>query len=299
VSNEESLLATVAHGPHAHGQEHDRRAIFACCLRGQSYGLRHSEDVTLLPWTQRYAAPGPVPGVPSWMLGLLSVQGTVQAIVDLGAFLGLGMATPDDETRLVFLRRDDIYVGLLVDASSVVRYLDDPLSPTPVSSPAPAPREFGSPLVVAVARVEGEDVRVLDGGALLDALVRALDPLEVAGVAIATTVTSSGVTDALAATLTPNPWLTGSSNPSRGFDGPARLPDRGRGEHGQPSPPAHADPSLGSAEPTAQPALPTAGEGSKGHDPRTGALARPALTVRGHNGSHNGGHSAGSETTDA
>ncbi len=31
---------------------------------------------------------------------------------------------------------------------------------------------------------------------------------------------------------------------------------------GQPSPPAHADWSLGSAEPTAQPALPTAGEGS-------------------------------------
>ncbi len=33
---------------------------------------------------------------------------------------------------------------------------------------------------------------------------------------------------------------------------------------GQPSPPPHADWSLGSAEPTAQPALPTAGEGSKG-----------------------------------
>ncbi len=240
MSNEESQPATVAHDPHAHGQEHDRRAIFACRLRGQSYGLRHNGDVTLLPWTQRYVAPGPVPGVPSWMLGLLGVQGTVQAIVDLGAFLGLGMATPDDETRLVFLRRDDIYVGLLVDATSVVRYLDDPQSPTPMSSPAPAPSaaqapgEVGSPLVVAVARVEGEDVRVLDGGALLDALVRALDPLEVAGVAIATTVTSSGVTDALAATLTPNPWLTGSSNPRLGFDGPALSPAVGRGEHGAP-----------------------------------------------------------------
>ena len=37
-------------------------------------------------------------------------------------------------------------------------------------------------------------------------------------------------------------------------------------EVGLPSPPPHADWSLGSAEPTAQPALPTAGEGSKGDD---------------------------------
>ncbi len=35
----------------------------------------------------------------------------------------------------------------------------------------------------------------------------------------------------------------------------------------EPSPPPHADPSLGSAEPTAQPALPAAGEGSKGGVP--------------------------------
>jgi len=218
VSSKERPSDTEAHDPHGQGQEHGRRAIFACTLRGQPYGLLHARDVTLLPWTQRYAAPGPVPGVPPWMLGLLSVQGTVQAIVDLGAFLGLGMATPDDDTRLVFLQRDDMYVGLLVDASSVVRYLDAPLPPALVSSPVRAPWEAGPPLEVAVARVEGEDVRVLDGGALLDALVHALDPMEgAAGAAIgAATGTSAGTTDAHGATLTPSP-----------------SPDRGRGEHRQ------------------------------------------------------------------
>jgi len=183
VSSEESPPNAGARGSHASSQETGRRAIFACRVREQPYGLLCAGDVTLLPWTQRYVAPGPIPGVPPWMLGLLSVQGTVQAIVDLGAFLGLGMATPGDETRLVFLRRDDIYVGLLVDASSVVHHLDAPLPPAPVSSPARAPWEAGSPLIVTMAQVEGEDVRVLDGGALLDALVRALDPPEVAGVA--------------------------------------------------------------------------------------------------------------------
>ncbi len=47
---------------------------------------------------------------------------------------------------------------------------------------------------------------------------------------------------------------------------PAPLPAAG-----QPSPPAHADPSLGSAEPTAQPALPAAGEESR--TPSTPLLA--------------------------
>ena len=82
-------------------QERVPALVFA--VRGRQYGLLQDGGAALLPWLQRYTPPGPVPSVPSWMLGLLNVQGTVQAIVDLGAFLGLGVSVPNDQTRLIFI----------------------------------------------------------------------------------------------------------------------------------------------------------------------------------------------------
>ena len=97
------------------------------------------------------------------MLGLLNVQGTVQAIVDLGAFLGLGATAPGDAARLVFVERDEIRVGLLVDGASGIRYLDA--------------RRLQRRRRGRAARGRDRDgqraaVRVLDGSALIDALVR-------------------------------------------------------------------------------------------------------------------------------
>ena len=135
-------------------------------VRGRLYGLLQDGGATLLPWLQRYAPPGAVPGVPSWMLGLLNVQGTVQAIVDLGAFLDLGASAPNDKSRLVFVERDELRVGLLVDSTTGIRYLDAV--------------DYGSydaaePLVAGWAVSNGQRVRVLDGAALIDALARGLE----------------------------------------------------------------------------------------------------------------------------
>jgi chemotaxis signal transduction protein len=99
------------------------------------------------------------------MVGLLNVQGTVQAIVDVGAFLGLGAATPGENTRLIFVERDEVRVGLLVDGAAGVRYLDA------VDYSA---YNVAEPLVAGVATANGQRVRVLDGAALIDALARAL-----------------------------------------------------------------------------------------------------------------------------
>ena len=135
-------------------------------VRGHLYGLLQDGGAALLPWLQRYAAPGAIPGVPAWMLGLLNVQGTVQAIVDLGAFLGLGASAPNDSARLVFIERDELRVGLLVDGTTGIRYFDAV--------------DYGSydvaePLIAGTATYQGQRVRVLDGAALIDALARALE----------------------------------------------------------------------------------------------------------------------------
>lgn len=135
-------------------------------VRGRQYGLLQDDGAALLPWLQRYAAPGPVPGVPAWLLGLLSVQGTVQPIVDLGAYLGYGVSTPGSETRLIFIERDEICVGLLVDAASGIRYLDT-IDYTHYNT--------NEPLVAGSATVNGEAVRMLDGIVLIDSLARTLE----------------------------------------------------------------------------------------------------------------------------
>jgi len=135
-------------------------------VRKRTYGLLQDGEATLLPWLQRYAPPGPVPGVPSWVLGLLNVHGAVQVIVDLGAFLGLGQSAREPETRLVFAERDGVTVGLLVDSAAGIRYLDPP------AAVAAGHRE---PFVSRTAMLGGESVRVLDGKALIDALAHALE----------------------------------------------------------------------------------------------------------------------------
>jgi chemotaxis signal transduction protein len=135
-------------------------------VRGHLYGLLQAGGAALLPWLQRYAAPGAVPGVPAWMLGLLNVQGTVQAIVDLGAFLGLGASAPNDSARLVFIERDELRVGLLVDGTTGIRYFD---------AVDYGSYDVAAPLIAGTATYQGQRVRVLDGAALIDAMARALE----------------------------------------------------------------------------------------------------------------------------
>lgn len=144
-------------------QERMPALIFTVC--GRRYGLLQDGGAALLPWLQRYAPASPVPGVPAWMLGLLGVQGTVQAIVDLGAFLGFGATVPGDDTRLIFVEHDELRVGMLVDGASGIRYLDT-VDYTGYHD--------DEPLVAAVGAINGQQVCVLDGVALLDSLARAL-----------------------------------------------------------------------------------------------------------------------------
>jgi len=135
-------------------------------VRGQAYGLPRDGGAALLPWLQRYTAVSPTPGVPAWMLGLLHVQGTVQPIVDLGLFMGQGESARDGGARLIFIEREELCAGLLVDGASGIRYLDHVAYDNDVS---------GQPLLAGTATLDGEPVRVLDGGLLIDALARALD----------------------------------------------------------------------------------------------------------------------------
>ncbi len=147
-------------------------------LRGQGYGLLQDGAAALLPWLQRYTPVSPVPGVPAWLLGLLHVQGTVQAIVDLGLFMGHGEGARAAQTRLIFVEREELCAGLLVDSAAGVRYLDR------IDYDGEA---GGHPLLAATATMNGEPVRIIDGARLIESLARALGALDTPGAIAAST----------------------------------------------------------------------------------------------------------------
>lgn len=97
------------------GAEDETSSVLVVGLRGALYGFPQAGPAILLPWLQRYRPATPLPAVPHWILGLLSVQGTVQVVIDLGQFLGHQPLAPTPTARLVFLEWQDHQIGLAVD----------------------------------------------------------------------------------------------------------------------------------------------------------------------------------------
>ena len=95
-------------------------------LAGASYALPlgHVREVDRLP------AVTPLPNVPAWLLGAANLHGEIVSVVDLAAFLGLGVARPSREARLLACRSSagtggSMEVGLLVERVRDIRELPD------------------------------------------------------------------------------------------------------------------------------------------------------------------------------
>jgi chemotaxis signal transduction protein len=135
-------------------------------VRGSLYAFEQHGAATLLPWLQRYTPVSPVPGLPSWCLGLLNVRGTVQLVVDLAQMLGFAPCELTESSRLIFIECDSAILGLLVDTEIGVRYLragDMLADATPM---------LFSP---GTGMLEDQVVIVLDGALLIAYVVEQLD----------------------------------------------------------------------------------------------------------------------------
>lgn len=66
------------------------------------------EILNLPAWTK-------VPGVKSWLNGIANVRGRLLSVVDLGSLLGKAAFNRTPKSRLLTVRQDDLYCGLLVD----------------------------------------------------------------------------------------------------------------------------------------------------------------------------------------
>ncbi len=90
-------------------------------LENETYGI----DVMQIREVLRTPEISPVPGAPSYVLGIINLRGNVVAIIDTRSRFGLPSREVDDASRIVILEAGDYVVGFLVDSVSEVAELDN------------------------------------------------------------------------------------------------------------------------------------------------------------------------------
>jgi purine-binding chemotaxis protein CheW len=88
-------------------------------LEGETYGINVMQVQEVL----RYTEIAPVPGAPSYVLGIINLRGNVVTVIDTRCRFGLQGAEITDQTRIVIIEAENHVVGILVDAVTEVVYL--------------------------------------------------------------------------------------------------------------------------------------------------------------------------------
>lgn len=88
-------------------------------LEGETYGINVMQVQEVL----RYTEIAPVPGAPSYVLGIINLRGNVVTVIDTRHRFGLPASEITEQTRIVIIEADTHVVGILVDAVAEVVYL--------------------------------------------------------------------------------------------------------------------------------------------------------------------------------
>lgn len=88
-------------------------------LAGETYGINVMQVQEVL----RYSEIAPVPGAPSYVLGIINLRGNVVTVLDTRNRFGLPPADVTEQTRIVIIEAEKHVIGILVDAVAEVVYL--------------------------------------------------------------------------------------------------------------------------------------------------------------------------------
>lgn len=88
-------------------------------LAGETYGINVMQVQEVL----RHSEIAPVPGAPSYVLGIINLRGNVVTVIDTRHRFGLESGEITDNTRIVIIEADNHVVGILVDSVAEVVYL--------------------------------------------------------------------------------------------------------------------------------------------------------------------------------
>ena len=110
-------------------------------LDGEVYGI----DVMQVQEVLRLTEIAPVPGAPSFVIGIVNLRGNVVTVIDGRARFGLGSKESDDLSRIIIVEVGSTVVGMLVD--SVAEVVDVDSNEIDIS---PGRRDDGSRFVSGV-----------------------------------------------------------------------------------------------------------------------------------------------------
>lgn len=88
-------------------------------LGNETYGINVMQVQEVL----RYTEIAPVPGAPSYVLGIINLRGNVVTVIDTRMRFGLPPADISEQTRIVIIEADQQVIGILVDSVAEVVYL--------------------------------------------------------------------------------------------------------------------------------------------------------------------------------
>jgi len=86
------------------------------CLQDETYGINVMQVQEVL----RISEIAPVPGAPTYVLGIINLRGNVVTVVDTRSRFGLMPNEIDDSSRIVIIESDEQVVGILVDSVAEV-----------------------------------------------------------------------------------------------------------------------------------------------------------------------------------
>jgi purine-binding chemotaxis protein CheW len=88
-------------------------------LQGETYGINVMQVQEVL----RYTEVAPVPGAPSYVLGIINLRGNVVTVIDTRHRFNLQEGELTDNTRIVIIETEKHVIGILVDSVAEVVYL--------------------------------------------------------------------------------------------------------------------------------------------------------------------------------
>jgi purine-binding chemotaxis protein CheW len=156
LATEETFLA--AYTGRRSRRQHDRE-ILTFLIADERYGV----DIHELREISRLVAITPLPRVPAFLLGIITLRGTVVPILDLRRRLGFPPATPTANARILIVEHRDEPIGLLVDRVVRVERMDNAQIEA-----APLPGEIVSEHVSGVARTTDDLIVLLDLAAVVN-----------------------------------------------------------------------------------------------------------------------------------
>ncbi|MBT7409544.1 MAG: chemotaxis protein CheW [Methylococcales bacterium] len=128
-------------------------------LNEETYGINVMQVQEVLRVTEI----APVPGAPSFVLGIINLRGNVVTVIDTRSRFALMTKEPDDETRIVIIEADKQVIGILVDSvAEVVELRGSEIESTPNVS-----NDETSKYIQGVASMKGQLLILVDLNKLL------------------------------------------------------------------------------------------------------------------------------------